>query len=370
MSAPAPRTNAAPLSLPSLGRTLLANLAVWGAVASVHALSAWSDAVHRGQTPALAGMLRGYWIAYAPFVPFATALYLIHRQAKRPWAAVALVSALYLALELTYQAVLILSDGTVTLSAILPTLRQLPALIILLDASLVLATNAVVYAVVAVSTRRRDAALERRLHEENLRLRLALEEQRLQGLRAQLEPHFLYNALNAIAGLVRSDDRALALTALQQLSRLLRYATTAVAKDWVPLSDEVSFLREYLGLQQLRFGTRLQVRYDGLDGIPDDLESPPLLLQPLAENAIRHGLERSEGTASIDVRCESQGERCLIRLVNSVPTDAPPNPGLGVGLRTLQARVEAAYRGRATLETVERDDRFEVLLILPHSIDD
>ncbi len=367
---PLPRLARAPITLPVVGRTLLVNLAAWTAVAVVHATSAWSDAVHRGQAPDLGGMLSGYVLAYAPFVPLGTVLYLLQVRSVRPWRTAAVVTALFFPVELIYQAILILSDTRVTLAGIVPTIRELPALFLLLDLGVLLATNALVYAVAAVHTRRREDALERALQEENLRLRLALEQQRLQGLRAQLEPHFLHNALNAISGLVRSDDRGLALTALQQLSRLLRYATTAVAKDWVPLTEEVAFLQEYLALQQLRFGSRLSVEYEGVAQIPEDLESPPLLLQPLAENAIRHGLERSEAPALVSLRVSAEAGCIILRVSNTVPTDAPPNPGLGVGLTALQARVDAAYRGRATFTTVATSDRFEVTLVLPHDVDD
>ncbi|MCC7001294.1 MAG: histidine kinase [Gemmatimonadaceae bacterium] len=370
MSMPLPRDARAPITLPMVGRTLLVNMTAWSAVAVMHAISAWSDAVQRGRSPSLGGMLYGYALAYAPLVLLGTVLYLLQARSMRPWRTAALVTVLFFPLEITYQAVLIVSESTAPLSGIVPAIRELPALILLLDLGVLLATNAVVYAVVAAQTRRREDALERALQEGSLRLRLALEQQRLQGLRAQLEPHFLHNALNAISGLIRNDDHALALTALQQLSRLLRYATTAVTKDRVPLAEEVAFLQEYLALQQLRFGSRLSVEYEGVAQIPDDLESPPLLLQPLAENAIRHGLERSDAPATVSLRVSEEPGCSILRVSNTVPRDAPPNPGLGVGLAALQARVDAAYRGRATFTTVASNDRFEVTLVLPHDADD
>ncbi|MEZ4456512.1 MAG: histidine kinase [Gemmatimonadales bacterium] len=358
------------LPFQAVARTLAANLAVWAGIVLVHGASAWSDAVRRGRTPGFLAMLVGYAQAYAPWVPLSAALYLLHTRARHPWRWVVLVSLVFFPFELAYQAILILLDTQVTPAGIVRTAAGLPAVFRLVDFGLLLATNAVVFAVVAGRVRRATAEQERALLAENLRLRLALEQQRLQGLRAQLEPHFLHNALNAISGLVRSEDRGLALTALQRLSRLLRYATTAVGKDWVPLADEVTFLQEYLALQQLRFGARLDVRYEGLDAIPAAQESPPLLLQPLAENAVRHGLERSGAATSIAVRVATTADRTTIHVSNTTPADAPPNPGLGVGLATLRDRIAAAYRGLATLTTAAAPDRFEVELVLPHRIDD
>ncbi len=354
-------------------RALLVNLAAWAAVAAVHAASVWSDAIRRGRAPDLAAMLGDYAIAYAPWVPFGAALYLLHRRTPRTpgtWRRVFLGSLAFIVLELLYQAVLIVREGGVTVGSVLTAAREMPMIFRLIDLALLLATNAVVYAVVAVQAQREAAELERQLQQDNLRLRLALEQQRLSGLRAQLEPHFLYNALNAISGLVRSEDRGLALTAIQQLSRLLRYATTAVSRDWVPLSEEVTFVQEYLALQQLRFGSRLRVAYEGLDRIAAEQESPPLLLQPLAENAVRHGLERSEAATTLRITFAAGEDSTTILVSNTIPDDAPPNPGLGVGLGMLHDRLDVAYRGRATLTTVVEAGRFDVRLILPLTPDD
>ncbi|MGE0440200.1 MAG: sensor histidine kinase [Gemmatimonadales bacterium] len=367
-SAPQPTESRVPFQ--AAGRALAANLAAWAGVVLLHGAAAWSDAVRRGRTPGFLAMLGGYAEAYAPWVPLSAALYLLHTRARHPWRWVVPVSLAFFPLELAYQAMLILRDTEVTPGGIVRTAAELPAVFRLVDFGLLLATNAVVVAVVALRTRRAAAEQERALQAENIRLRLALEQQRLQGLRAQLEPHFLHNALNAISGLVRSQDRGLALTALQRLSRLLRYATTAVAKDWVPLADEVAFLQEYLALQQLRFGARLAVRYEGLDLLPAEQESPPLLLQPLAENAVRHGLERSNDPTSISVRVATAADRTTILVSNTMPANAPPNPGLGVGLATLRDRLAAAYRGLATLTTAAAADRFDAELVLPSRIDD
>ncbi|AMW07023.1 hypothetical protein GEMMAAP_18880 [Gemmatimonas phototrophica] len=351
-------------------RALPVHLAAWAAVATVHAASVWSDALRRSRTPDLSQLFGDYVLAYAPWVLFSATLHILHKRVRPPWRGVLLLSCTFFGVELVYQAWLIARDADLRPASVAAALWEMPMIFRLIDLALLLATNAVVYAIVAIRTQREADAQEQRLLADNLRLRLALEEQRLNGLRAQLEPHFLYNALNAISGLVRGDDRGLALTALQQLSRLLRYATTAVSRDWVPLSDEIGFLQEYLALQQLRFGDRLVVTYDGLESVSADHESLALLLQPLAENAIRHGVERSDTVSEILVRVAGDTGGTTVLVSNSVPAGAPPNPGLGVGLRTLRDRLDVGYKGRASMKTTVMPDRFDVCLTLPVPHDD
>jgi sensor histidine kinase YesM len=346
-------------------RTLLASGAVWATVAVVHAASVWSDAVRRGRAPTLSSLVDSYLVAYAPWIPFAAALYLWSMRRRTTRWHLLLLSALFLPVELAYQAALLQEWSTLTLASIGRGVRDMPALFKLIDTALLLSTNAVVFTVVALRRQRELIDAQRALQADHLRLQLTLEQQRLQGLRAQLEPHFLYNALNAISGLVRNDDRRTALTALQQLSRLLRYATEAVSKEWVTLADEVAFLDEYLALQQLRFGARLVVHSEGIEQVPAPQECLPLLLQPLAENAIRHGVEVSSEPTTLTIRFLQRGAQTAIQVSNTIPADATPNPGLGVGLAVLRERLEAAYGHEATLHTVATSERYDVTLTLP-----
>ncbi|MCA0374525.1 MAG: histidine kinase [Gemmatimonadetes bacterium] len=344
------------------------NAVVWSAVVGLHAASVWSDGLRRGRTIGLSVVFGDFALAYAPWVPFGAALYLLQVR-RSAWQRVLALSVVFLLLELVYQAAHPLRGPDLTLANVMAATRDMPAVFRLIDVALLIATNAVVYAIVALRLQRDAREQESRLQADNLRLRLALEEQRLQGLRAQLEPHFLFNALNAISGLVRNDDRRIALTALQQLSRLLRYATTAVVRERVALSDEVTFVDEYLALQALRFGPRLQVAWTGRDAVPNDQECPPLLLQPLVENAVRHGLEPSDGPITIAVGFATTTEGTVITVTNTVPDQAPENRGLGVGLRALRNRLAAAYGG-ATLVTESGDGCFHVRLTLPRAPDD
>lgn len=205
----------------------------------------------------------------------------------------------------------------------------------------------------------------RREQTDNLRLRLTL----LQG---QLEPHFLFNALNSISALVRGSDRSTALSALSRVSELLRYALRASRSNWVTVQDELDFVRDYLALQRLRFGEGLQVRWTLQEGpgAPAwaEIACPPLIFQPLIENAIRHGLEAHEGQGVIELSlsCPEPG-RLVFLIRNPLPAEAARQPGHGLGLSATRQRLTMLYGEQAQLhsQAMPQSACFETELTLP-----
>ncbi|WP_229476846.1 sensor histidine kinase [Massilia rubra] len=212
--------------------------------------------------------------------------------------------------------------------------------------------------------RRREQAWMR-AQRDNLNLRLELEQQRLLALRGQLEPHFLFNALNAISALVRSNDTRVALDGINHLSALLRYALEASARDHVGLREERQFLDDYLALQRLRYGARLHVRIDGDSEAVLDADIPPLLLQPLIENALRHDLDCHELPSDIRVVFATDTKSLAIHVSNPASAARSANPGLGLGLRHTGARLQLAYGDSASLQTGVKDGRFVVDIRMP-----
>ncbi len=200
---------------------------------------------------------------------------------------------------------------------------------------------------------------------ENFALKLELEQQRLLALRGQLNPHFLFNALNAISALVRTQDSKMALAGIGHLSDLLRYALQASEREHVSLLDERQFVADYLALQTMRYGARLQVRIDGDDaaGLAGDV--PPLLLQPLIENALRHDLDCHEGPSDIRLSFGGDAERLTISVSNPLSDGRTTNPGLGLGLHHSRSRLQLAYGAEATLSAAPADGRFLVLISMP-----
>jgi signal transduction histidine kinase len=181
---------------------------------------------------------------------------------------------------------------------------------------------------------------ERELHESTLRAQLADAE--LQALKMQIQPHFLFNTLHAISELVHEDPDA-ADRMITRLGDLLRTSMDSGQAQEVPLEQELAFLRAYLDIEQTRFQDRLTVTFD-IE--PETLKAqvPNLLLQPLVENAIRHGISRQSGPGTIEVR--SRATNGLLRLSvqdngEGLP-DRPPER-VGVGIRNTRARLEQLY---------------------------
>ena len=202
-------------------------------------------------------------------------------------------------------------------------------------------------------------AAERRVLETEVTAR----EAELRALRAQLNPHFLFNSLNSINALIGSDPEG-ARRMCERLGDFLRRTLALGARDSVSLSEELELVERYLGIEQVRFGERLRVER-AIDPDAADCRVPPLLLQPLVENAIKHGIQDMlEGGA---VRIEARLDESLLRIVveNPIDPDAPARRGEGVGLDNVRRRLAAFGAREAHLRSERQGDRFRVTLILP-----
>ena len=180
-------------------------------------------------------------------------------------------------------------------------------------------------------------------------------EARLQALRYQLNPHFLFNTLNSISTLIVEREHRDAERMVARLSDFLRLTLECDADVEVPLADELDFARRYLDIETIRFGDRLTVRED-VD--PDALSArvPPLLLQPLVENAVRHGILPRETGGCLTIEARHVGDRLLVRVIDDGP--GPPQEaaiGDGVGLSNVRARLESLYGSDYRL-SLERAD--------------
>ncbi|HEV7716562.1 MAG TPA: histidine kinase [Steroidobacteraceae bacterium] len=190
--------------------------------------------------------------------------------------------------------------------------------------------------------------LYRRFRDSQLRvaaLERAWSAAHLSALRMQLSPHTLFNLLHTIRGEIVWDPRA-AQAMIVQLGDLLRRLLTAGERDFSRLSDELQFVRLYLELQKKRFADRMTIDLPHIDALPL-VWVPSLILQPLVENAVVHGLAGHEGPVNVRVEVEIQGERLLMRVTNTI---APNHlPGLsGVGVRNVRERLAVQFRDKAT----------------------
>jgi two-component system LytT family sensor kinase len=191
---------------------------------------------------------------------------------------------------------------------------------------------------------------ERERRASQLEARLA--QAQLEVLRMQLHPHFLFNTLHAISALVRSAPEA-AERMIAQLSDLLRLTLDNIGRDTVPVKDEMEFVDRYLAIQQTRFGARLKVtqRVD-----PDVLDArvPSQILQPIVENAIRHGIGPRAGGGTVDIDVSTRNGDIVLRVSDNgcgLPVAGPAALRPGVGLTNTQARLHEMY-GRAARITL------------------
>lgn len=204
-----------------------------------------------------------------------------------------------------------------------------------------------------------------RLEARNAQLESRLHEVRLGALRAELRPHFLFNTLNTIVGLVRADERDTAVNTLARLGEMLRVSLSGNVGHEVPLREEVAFLRAYLEIEQVRFRDRLTIQVDVSEALGDALV-PTHVLQPLVENAIRHGVSRAPGAQRVDVGARAEQGRLSLTVADSGPGFAGPIVE-GIGLGNTRARLHQLYGEAARLEIVsvpEQGSRVTVTLPL------
>jgi two-component system sensor histidine kinase AlgZ len=192
----------------------------------------------------------------------------------------------------------------------------------------------------------------------------ALAEARLQALQARIRPHFLFNSLNAVLGLVRSDPRRAERT-LEDLADLFR-ALMSDGRRLVRLADEIALIERYAAIEQLRLGERLRMSWD-MDQAPVDALLPPLLLQPLLENAIYHGVEPGTGIGDVLVRIERRGDRVQVRIEN--PWHQPGAGGRAgnhMALDNIRERLMLFFDAEARLDARVEGAHYRVDIDIPY----
>ncbi len=184
---------------------------------------------------------------------------------------------------------------------------------------------------------------------------------RLTELQSRIRPHFLFNTLNSAIALVRAEP-AKAETLLEDLSDLFRHALMDQGES-VTLADEIALARRYLAIEQVRFGERLKIEWS-LDAAADGARLPPLLLQPLVENAVRHGVEPSASGALLRISTQRRGGAVVIKVSNTVP--AGPGPaGAGEALRNVRERLALLHDLQGQFRSGQKDGLFQVRMEVP-----
>ncbi len=191
----------------------------------------------------------------------------------------------------------------------------------------------------------------------------AVTEARLQALQARIRPHFLFNALNGVLGVIRTDPRR-AEAALEDLAELFR-ALMRENRELSPLADEITLTRQYLDLEKLRLGARLSVDWK-LERMPRDALIPPLVLQPLAENAVYHGIEPSADPGVIEIEVVGRRDRVDIFVRNPfVERPGTHHGGNKMAMQNIRERLALHFDAEAQIVSGPRSGRYVVQLSLP-----
>ena len=197
----------------------------------------------------------------------------------------------------------------------------------------------------------------------NRALSPALSEARLQALQARIRPHFLFNSINAVLSLIRAEPRR-AEAALEDMADLFR-VLMADNRDLAPLENEVELCRQYLALEQLRLGARLQIDWH-VDNMPKDALMPPLVLQPLLENAVYHGIEPSIEPGVVSVNIYHVRDQVHMVLRNPYRKDGNHHAGNKMALGNIRERLALHFDAEASLRTRAGDSEYEVHITIPY----
>jgi sensor histidine kinase YesM len=202
---------------------------------------------------------------------------------------------------------------------------------------------------------------------QQLELQVLTRDAELRALRAQVDPHFLYNSLNSISALTGSDAAAARRMCLL-LAEFLRTTLRVSAEQRITMAEELSLADRFLSIEQVRFGARLQVERS-IDEDALECRVPPLVLQPLLENAVGHGIAGliDGGTIRLDV--VRHGDRILITVENPRDPDGVPRKQGGVGLENVRKRLSLVFGGAARLEASANPTGFRVAIDLPSTVD-
>lgn len=191
----------------------------------------------------------------------------------------------------------------------------------------------------------------------------ALAEARLQALQARIRPHFLFNSINAVLSLMRQEPRR-AEQALEDLADLFR-VLMADNRQLAPIAREVELAKQYLSIEQLRLGDRLRIEWN-VAHMPADALIPPLVLQPLLENAVYHGIEPRSEPGTINILINRDGEQIHLVLRNPYRPDGTHHAGNRMALANIRERLALHFDVEARIKTVATADTYEVRIVIPY----
>lgn len=205
----------------------------------------------------------------------------------------------------------------------------------------------------------RSRSAERRA----LEMQVLAREAELKSLRAQLDPHFLFNSLNSVAALI-GNDTAAARQMCFLMAQFFRKSLTLSRQQSIPLAEEIALVETFLAIERVRFGERLRAEFEVADEVRS-VSVPPLVLQPLVENAVHHGVAHLIEGGTVHVHaCRREGFLQVV-VENPCDPDRPPSRGTGMGIANVRSRIETLCGQRASVDVDARETSFRVSILLP-----
>jgi sensor histidine kinase YesM len=201
---------------------------------------------------------------------------------------------------------------------------------------------------------------------EHETLERIIKETELKALKSQLNPHFLFNSLNSISSLTITDpDKAREM--INKLSDFLRYSLRNEETTFLHLGDELKNMKRYLDIEKVRFGERLNTEME-IDEELLNLKVPAMILQPLYENAVKHGVYECIEPVNIRTFCKLNSDLLEISIINNYDPEAICRKGEGVGLENIQNRLKMLYRSEGLFSTYRENNQFEATLLIPQTL--
>jgi signal transduction histidine kinase len=292
------------------------------------------------------------WLVAAPWIMQAGARFV--PLDRRAWFRGAWLVALGVVVVLTHR--LVVAVGSAWMQPFAPVQTDTVASAFALDAPYLVMDAGIYVALLVGGVAVQARAREQRLALRESRLEAELARAQLYALRLEIEPHFLFNTLNAIAALIRLKDHGRALEMLVELSDFMRLSLDRPRDQFVPLATELDWIERYVHLHQTRFGERLAVTYD-VAAECLGVSIPACSLQPIVENALRHGAARQAARCRIEIAANVDERRLTVSVADDgagLPSNFDLERHAGTGLRNVRARLEQLYGDGATLAVVSR----------------
>jgi two-component system, LytTR family, sensor kinase len=192
---------------------------------------------------------------------------------------------------------------------------------------------------------------------------IALRETQLNALQAQINPHFLFNSLNSLRGLILENPQA-AQDAVTRLSQLMRYSLTQSRRPTVPLQEELDAIHDYLAIEKIRFEDRLHITWL-IDPNINHLEVPPMSLQTLVENALKHGIAHLPAGGTIAITASLQDHNLTLKVTNPGLLQSDPDNSTGTGLNNVRERLHLLRGPQATLNLRQLPGQVEATIVIP-----